>query len=256
MTFILHSLKIIGKKKIKTLLSFILLFSLVSTSVYSQLDSVAHIIDEEPVFEDGESPFKKPLGIVHPSKIKEAEYYFYKAVEKGKKGESEAALNLFTKAIEVNPKYWFAYQTRGLLKIELKDFQGALTDFTKELTMIKAGEPYYYRGITFLALRNVKAALEDFKKAIEFSPRYEEAYSKMGLAQFFLEDYNNALKSLNIAIDIFELNKESYLYRGIVHYHLEKYAESIEDFDKAIQLDSSLMGTIHFRKEAIKKLKN
>ncbi len=78
-----------------------------------------------------------------------AEEYFKKAQDKFRINQgSIGAIEDFTIAINLNPKYEEAYYWRGIIKHELGDFQGAIEDFTEAIEINPKSDAYKERGIT------------------------------------------------------------------------------------------------------------
>ena len=57
-----------------------------------------------------------------------AEDFIYQGYTKGKLGDLYGAITDYTKAIEINPNSFVAYNNRGLSKLQLKDYKGAIAD--------------------------------------------------------------------------------------------------------------------------------
>ncbi|NES91129.1 tetratricopeptide repeat protein, partial [Okeania sp. SIO2B9] len=55
--------------------------------------------------------------------------YFNRGVDKYNDGNFPGALNDFSKAIELIPDFIEAYYNRGILRIELAEYQGVIEDF-------------------------------------------------------------------------------------------------------------------------------
>ena len=62
-----------------------------------------------------------------------ATQYFNQGVENYNDGNCLRAIEDQTKAIEINPQYASAYSNSGNIKYSLKDYEGAIADFTKEI---------------------------------------------------------------------------------------------------------------------------
>ena len=103
------------------------------------------------------------VGIIYHSEQVNAEsfeFYFDRALEKGKNGDYYGAISDFTKAIDINPNDSEAYFNRGWNKAKLKDYYGAISDYTKAIEINpKDDDAYYNRG-------NAKTALKDYYGAI------------------------------------------------------------------------------------------
>ena len=59
-----------------------------------------------------------------------AKEYFEKGLEAGNNGNHKAAIEYFSKAIELEPKYAEAYFNRGNAKFKLSNYTGAIEDFS------------------------------------------------------------------------------------------------------------------------------
>lgn len=80
------------------------------------------------------------------------------------RGDFDGALVDCTRALEVDPKYNFAYAGRGVVKMCSGDLEGALADLNHALkTDPKFDRVYASRGRVYLAQRNWNAALADFR---------------------------------------------------------------------------------------------
>ncbi|HEX7414495.1 MAG TPA: tetratricopeptide repeat protein [Bacteroidia bacterium] len=85
----------------------------------------------------------------------------------------QGAITNFTKVIELNPKYEWAYILRGRSKYALNDYQAALPDFSKVIELdSKYPIAYFDRANCKDKLGDKTGACEDWKKADElgFAP--------------------------------------------------------------------------------------
>ncbi|TAH42928.1 MAG: tetratricopeptide repeat protein [Bacteroidetes bacterium] len=67
-----------------------------------------------------------------------------------------------------------AFQYRGIAKIKLKNYEGALKDFNRCIELKPDAENYFNRGLTYIRLGNKNKACIDFSKSGELG--YEKAY--------------------------------------------------------------------------------
>ena len=65
-------------------------------------------------------------------KPNDARFYISRGTFRGTKNY-EDAIEDYTKAIEIDPNYQFAYFNRARVKRELGDYQGAIDDYTKAI---------------------------------------------------------------------------------------------------------------------------
>ena len=81
------------------------------------------------------------------------------------------------------------YSNRGITKIELGDYSGAIADFDKaiELDSNYAGA-YINRGTAKSELQDLIGAITDYNKAIELDPNFAIAYINRGLNKYKQKD--------------------------------------------------------------------
>ena len=90
-----------------------------------------------------------------------------------------------------------AYINRGLAKRALKDYYGAIADYTKAIELkpndVELVQLYNERGSTKLyELEDYYGAIADYTKAIEIDPNYSYVYSNRGNAKQRLGDLDGA----------------------------------------------------------------
>jgi tetratricopeptide (TPR) repeat protein len=95
-----------------------------------------------------------------------------------KAGEWQAALALFTRAIEVQPDYPFAYADRARARAALADMTGALEDLSRAIAL----DPQYSwnygdRGRVYMRLSRLEEAAADFSMAIRLDPSQFQFYA-------------------------------------------------------------------------------
>ena len=87
---------------------------------------------------------------------------------------------------------------RGIAKVELKDYSGAIADFNKAIELNDQYKifAYFIRGIAKVELKDYRGAILDFNKAMELSPNDASIYSARGYAKSKLKDYSGDRKSV------------------------------------------------------------
>jgi len=83
-------------------------------------------------------------------------------------GNFSKAIELYTKALLVNPKDCTAYNNRGLTYYEIKDYKSAIEDYSKEID-IKSNcmGTIINRGVSYSRSGDYKNATKDARKACE-----------------------------------------------------------------------------------------
>lgn len=99
-------------------------------------------------------------------------------------GNAQDALNSYNRGLEIDPSLGEGYVDRGAVQIMLKNYQAAIADITKGLSL-NANKPeiaYYDRAIANEAVGNIRDAYIDYKKAVEIRPDF--ALANEQLARF------------------------------------------------------------------------
>jgi len=94
-------------------------------------------------------------------------------------------------------------------------------------------------GIVYMQQGKLDQAVLSFRAAIEFSPKYVEAYNNMGVVYLRKGDYITAKKAFNQAIEENSKYAQPYNNLGIVFFYEKKYSEASRHFRKAASLDEN-----------------
>ena len=158
---------------------------------------------------------KQPQNKQTKTQIKASDWY-YKGIIKANKKDYEGAIEDFTKAIEINPRYASAYYQRGLIYANY--FRGKILRADGTLPgCVRVDEYSITCEVKVTAnwkQQNQALAMEDFNRVIEISPQYAAAYHQRGLIQ---EKRRDKLKDLQAAAEIYHsqalryLSQENYL---------------------------------------------
>ena len=150
----------------------------------------------------------------------------------------QRAIADFDRAIELNPRYVWAYGSRGWVYRFLKDYQRAIADFDRAIELNpKYAWAYGSRGLAYHFLKDYQRAIADFDRAIELNPKYTWAYGSRGRAYQVLKDYQRAIADFDRAIELDPRNAWTYEQRGTVYRKLRNYQWALEDYDHAVELD-------------------
>jgi tetratricopeptide (TPR) repeat protein len=100
--------------------------------------------------------------------------YLNRGLSYSKKGDSDAALADFNKAVEVNPHDFAVYLTRGRELQKRGDLNAALDDFNKAIQVgPQMSEIYLERGVTLFLLGKDAEAQKDFDQCLKLDPRMD-----------------------------------------------------------------------------------
>jgi tetratricopeptide (TPR) repeat protein len=96
--------------------------------------------------------------------------------------DTKQAVELYTKAIQLNPNYTEAYFNRGIALVKLLDYSDAVDDFSKTIELNpKYKIAYFYRGCyKIYAKQDKDSACADLQKA------FEMGYKKKRVQQYMV----------------------------------------------------------------------
>jgi len=94
----------------------------------------------------------------------------------------------------------------GNAAISGKDYEGAVQHYTEALDLSSKGpnSHIYYcnRAAAYCHLNEYAEAVADCEAAVALQPDYVKAYSRLGLANFFLGNYGGAVNAYETAVDL------------------------------------------------------
>ena len=154
-----------------------------------------------------------------------------------KKNEVHASVDLFRKALSINPDFADAHFNLGVALQNLRRPLEAITSFDRAIDL-KADYAlaYYKRGIALLELKRLDDAIASFNQAITNKVNYAEAYSGRGNALKGLNKPIEAIESFDQAILLNPNDPENYFNLGHLYYSMLN--------NKNIKSDLPLMATI------------
>jgi S1-C subfamily serine protease/Tfp pilus assembly protein PilF len=178
--------------------------------------------------------------------------YFIRAFTYEQVQDFPKSLADYNQVIFINPKFSTAYNNRALLKdVKLNDIQGALTDYDQAIII----NPKYYEAYNNRALlkenklNDIKGALTDYDQAITINPKYYEAYyNRAILKKNKLNDIQGALSDYNQAILINPKYYEAYYNRALVRENKLNDIEGAQaDYDQAIIINPKFASAYYNR---------
>lgn len=140
----------------------------------------------------------------------------------------DKALADFDLAIESDPKDFFSFYVRGVIKTERKVF-----DKNKDTTYIS----YEYTENGKFYYHDLMGALADLNQALELNPNYIDIFVKRGKVYEHLDKFDNALADYNKAVSIDGKYFDAFLARALLYKHLQNSSKSLQDFNSAIELE-------------------
>ena len=135
------------------------------------------------------------------------------------------------------------YQRRGIRADQRGDLDAAITYYTRAIPLapdpVSAGVFYYNLGLIYRKKGELELAHENYTKAIESISYYSSAYYGRGVVYIKKGEFNRAIKDFNEAIQAKAIQTDNFEYgiayyqRGIARLHLEEYDDAKTDLRTA-----------------------
>lgn len=121
-----------------------------------------------------------------PSFNPEAEEHFWQGIDYILQENNDLAMEEFTRAIELDPGYYYAYYNRALVYYKRGELQSSLTEYTKAIEL-HPDNVYWTieRGFLYLELGDRENAIIDLERSLElglppeYKQRVEEALAQL-----------------------------------------------------------------------------
>lgn len=140
--------------------------------------------------------------------------FYNRGLQRSQAKEYRQAIDDYTQAIQINPKFVDAYLKRCEMRYKLGDNQGVLSDcyevFSIDPTVAKA---YYYQGRARFSLGYIQSAIDSYDFAIAQDKNYPQAHYYRGISYKEQHNISAALNDLSHAAQLFLSQKNYDAYR-------------------------------------------
>jgi tetratricopeptide (TPR) repeat protein len=127
-------------------------------------------------------------------------------------GDYEIAVEMYTRAIELDPAYAEAYDKRGISFTKMLMYRKALKDFSKAIELKENyADAYNHRGIIYYCMGEFWKSITEYNKAIEIDPSIAKAYFNRGIVKLVTDDEPGALLDMKMASDLRDKDASDYL---------------------------------------------
>ena len=147
-----------------------------------------------------------------------------------------AALSFFTAFSGFSQQNAETLLQQGLRLAQAGKLPEAVQQFDASLALQDGYPVRQSRGTARSLLRQYEGAVEDFTKAIAFNKNAKKSYVGRGIARKKLADYQEAVADFTAAIGLDAALAEAYYNRAMVYELLDKTAEACTDYKKALGL--------------------
>ncbi len=194
-------------------------------------------------------------------------------------GKSAAAIEDYSRAIQISPDLQAAYANRGAAFLKLAERERAAEDFVRaiqfdRLTQVNQAAldvaqgrdeaaravydrlirshpedqtAYVNRGVSWAAVGDYRRAVDDFSRALRLQPMDAIAYYDRGLSLAALDKLQRAIEDYTAALRITPQNAAAHHARGLAQAALGHYEQAVEDFTRATQIDPAFAAAFRDR---------
>jgi Tfp pilus assembly protein PilF len=160
----------------------------------------------------------------------------------------QRAIELFAKAIDLDPNNVEAYCNSAMALRQLNQLDAALAHLEKAIALKgDFAEAYLNRGLILAELKQWDAALASYRQVIAIQPDYVEAHLACGHVLKELDRLEAALASCDRAIAIVDDYEEAYVGRASLLQQLKEPEAARASYDRAIALKPDYATAYHGR---------
>ncbi len=151
--------------------------------------------------------------------------------------DPELAVDLFGKAIEIDPGNADVFANRGIAFKNLALYDEAVASYDRAIALKPDyTEAHYNRGIALKDLKRFDEAVASFDRAIALKPDFAQAHTNRGVALQDLGRTDEALASHDRAMSLRPSDAEVHCNRGVALQSLNRLDEAVASHDQAIAL--------------------
>jgi len=162
------------------------------------------------------------------------EYYMLKSNVEQRSLRYKKALKTINKAVSIAPNSAAVYYARAVCKYGMKDFVGAVQDYTKVIAIDPSHyQSFYGRGVAKSQMNEYTSAKEDFDVAIMLKSTFARSYYGRGLALLKLQQFREAMFNLSSYLVAEPNNGEVLFYLGQAKVGAGDIIGGCGDFAKA-----------------------
>ncbi|GIL49345.1 hypothetical protein Vafri_5718 [Volvox africanus] len=167
----------------------------------------------------------------------------------------KGAVEDFTVAIEVEPRYADSWKRRGQARSALGDHEGALADLQKAIDLAplfggaesasSRAECWVEKGMIYQKMRDYRRACRDLQQAVKLDPTNSQAWNVLGLCSTSQGDIRDGVRAYEKAVELNPRLKEAWVNMGQALKEEGRTAEAERALQKALSLDSPAQPSVH-----------
>jgi len=167
--------------------------------------------------------------------------------------EKEKALEWARQAVKIDNRDWVAAANLGYVYLRLGMYEMGIEQYRRAAILnAKVAEIYYNLGYGYARLSNFMVAVAQFKKAISLRPDFAYAYNNLGFCLWYEGKFGEAMEALNKASQLRPDYVEALYNLGMVYENQALYDKAKEALRNALKQDPDYFKA----REKLKKLES
>ena len=152
------------------------------------------------------------------------------------KGNYDRALEDYSQAIELDPKYALAFVNRGIVYGNMGDFDRAIENYDRAIELDpKSVYAFINRCDAYQGKKSYDRAIKDCHQAAQMAPDNAVVFMSRGTAYRLLKQYDQAIQDFDRAIVLDPNNAYAFLNRGDSYSEKELHDRAIQDYQEALR---------------------
>ncbi len=147
------------------------------------------------------------------------------------------ALEEFSLATESSPNDAIGYYCRALTKLQLKNYESAIIDFTEAINLKLSGpNAFYFRAQAYYNNQDIENAILNLNAYLNQEKNNPEAYFDLGVCLKEKGKSEEAIKNFSLAIQKRPAHAGAYFHRGLIRHEQNDKEGGCADLKKAFGL--------------------
>ena len=193
------------------------------------------LAEADQLFKD--SRYQEMIGLLNRSILEDGtfpEFYFFRGIAWMQLQRFDEAIDDLTKAIDLRPDYFRAWQNRGLAWSNRRKYDKAIRDLNHAIGLRPTHtSTYRHLGHALLQAKDYDQAIEVFNKAIELEPEAYDHYHHRGSAWRKKGEYQRAIADYNRAVELRPGHARTFFGLGLIYEAIKEPALASVHYKRA-----------------------
>ncbi|NLE27081.1 MAG: tetratricopeptide repeat protein [Clostridiaceae bacterium] len=169
-------------------------------------------------------------------------------------GHHDQAIQCFDRALETEPKYAHAWNSKGDVLADLGRYNEAIQCYDRALEIDpKYAKAWSNKGIALKNFGRYAEAIQCYDRALKRDPKHADTWYNKGAALYDLGRYDEAIQCFDRALERDPKYAKAWNNKGIALKNFGRYDEAIQCFDRALEIDPEHTFAKSTRDDALKK---